>query len=157
MRSGCEILKCPDLSEEGRCLNQTDTVNRDTGEDMCPRNEKAIPRAEWGAIHGEPSSEELAAARPQMEPVKEMVSDTGLTGSVDPSMKKDYLLTIRYRFKMLDDAEARTRAKMYLDWHGHALCALTGDGSTLAEGEGQSGEVKLQRLSKSGPPVKVEM
>jgi hypothetical protein len=147
MRSGCEILKCPDLSEEGRCLNQTDTVNRDTGEDMCPRNEKAIPRAEWGAIHGEPSGEELAAARPQMEPVKETVPDTGLTGSVDPSLKKDYLLTVRVRFKAREDHLARHVAQVVIP-------AFVGMAEYHTNG---TIEKKLQRLSKSGPPVKVEL
>ncbi len=44
--NGCEMIKCPDY-ENGLCTNQLDYVNKNTGEDMCPHNPDAIPRAEY--------------------------------------------------------------------------------------------------------------
>ena len=44
--SGCEWLKCPDWLD-GECTEKNDYVNADTGEDMCSRNNNAIPRAEY--------------------------------------------------------------------------------------------------------------
>ena len=45
--NGCEMIKCPDY-KNGICTNQLDFVNKYTGEDMCPHNPDAIPRAEYG-------------------------------------------------------------------------------------------------------------
>jgi len=42
----CEMIKCPDY-KNGLCTNQLDYVNKNTGEDTCPRNLAAIPRAEY--------------------------------------------------------------------------------------------------------------
>ena len=45
-KSGCEMVKCPDYIN-GLCTNPLDYVNKNTGEDMCPHNPDAIPRAEY--------------------------------------------------------------------------------------------------------------
>ena len=41
--TGCEMIKCPDF-KEGKCHNESDYVNKFTGEPMCPHNSDAIPR-----------------------------------------------------------------------------------------------------------------
>lgn len=44
--SGCETIKCIDY-KNGKCMNTDDYVNKYTGEEMCPKNDKAVPREEW--------------------------------------------------------------------------------------------------------------
>lgn len=46
MKKGCEIIKCKDYIN-GECLITEEYVNKITGELMCPKNDNAIPRAEW--------------------------------------------------------------------------------------------------------------
>ena len=49
--TGCEIIKCPDYKNK-RCGNLLDYVNKDTGEDMCPRNDNAIPKVDYKSAQG---------------------------------------------------------------------------------------------------------
>ena len=61
---------------------------------------------------------------------------------------KEYLLTVRMRFEGIDDVRARERAVGFITMH-HLPTSAESDGCSIA--------TKLQRLSKSGPPVKVEL
>jgi hypothetical protein len=75
-------------------------------------------------------------------------SDEGSHDSLpcDPPINKDYLLTIHLKFSELDDPEARCVAARWITRHG------LGDGTKPAEGI----SAKLQEISKSAPPRKVE-
>ena len=44
--NSCESPKCPDY-RNGKCTTPLDTVNKYSGEDMCPRNPDAIPRGDY--------------------------------------------------------------------------------------------------------------
>lgn len=44
--TGCELIRCPDYKNK-KCTSTIDTVNKNTGEDMCPRNEDAINREDY--------------------------------------------------------------------------------------------------------------
>lgn len=44
--TGCEIIRCCWFIE-GKCTEPFDYVSKYTGEDMCSRNEDAIPREEF--------------------------------------------------------------------------------------------------------------
>lgn len=52
--TSCEYLRCPD-NQGGWCTSPLDYVNSETGEDMCPIHDKAIPREEW--VDGEEKHE----------------------------------------------------------------------------------------------------
>jgi len=41
--NGCEYIKCPHF-KDGHCCSEVDSVDEITGEDICPRHERAIPR-----------------------------------------------------------------------------------------------------------------
>ena len=44
--NGCEYIKCPDWFN-GVCNSTADYVNKATGENMCCRNDSAIPRYQY--------------------------------------------------------------------------------------------------------------
>ena len=44
--TGCEWIKCSDYIN-GKCHNELDFVNEETGEPMCPYNTSAIPREDF--------------------------------------------------------------------------------------------------------------
>jgi len=45
-KNGCEFIKCPDY-KNGRCHNELDYVDKNSGEQMCPYNVNALPRKEY--------------------------------------------------------------------------------------------------------------
>jgi len=44
--SGCELIGCK-YYVDNKCTEPFDYVNKNTGEDMCSRNDDAIPREEY--------------------------------------------------------------------------------------------------------------
>lgn len=90
--------------------------------------------------------------RRRMEMDATVVGDqaTSVLPAVEAPVAREYLLTVRARFEATDDVAARAYAK-------ERLCAmgmLTASGTPLVmEGD----EVKLQEVSKSAPPRKVEV
>lgn len=134
----CMRINCPYFFE-GRCMPQLDFVNRETGEPVCPRDSRAIPRREWVEQHL-PTTVNVAI---------EKANETLGTDIPALPSRKEYLLTIRVRFNALDDPDARHVAQVSLATHG-----FVGADDFYTKG---AIEKKLQRLSKSGPPEKVEM
>ena len=90
-----------------------------------------------------PSGEEIAAGQPGLEKAPE----TPTPEEGFPPAAPEDLFTERFRFNALDDPDARGVARGYCKRHDLLF--------PPAEGVGH--EAKLQRLSKSGPPVKVEL
>ena len=121
--------------------------------DRCPRNSSAIPRSEWDEKSQAcdttlEQDADAAAARNEAPP---LVSppETGPAEVAPPiPVTKEYLLTVRMRFEGIDDVQARERAVGFITMH-HLPTSAESDGCSIA--------TKLQRLSKSGPPVKVEL